>query len=166
MIVAGCIVMMRETRHVAGIVMMCENLRAVGTASRIRERMVVTGVRECSSIRGHAIVVMVAGRFGRAVSARRKCFARVAQQLCREPIRANLKTERPVRRRHESRGNERTNDQCDQQRADHPQALFGGWNPAHSDETFREGLAVYRFGSRTSTVTCDSVGTSLSFCLK
>ncbi len=108
-----------------------------------------------------AIVVVVMFRMP---IGRSRCILR--QQRCRKPIRANLKTERPVRCRHESRGDQRTNDQCDQQRADHPQALFGGWNPAHSEETFCEGLAVYRFGSRTSTVTCDSVGTSLSFRLK
>ena len=107
-----------------------------------------------------AIVVMMARVRGD------RC-GRILQQRGWKAIRANLEAERPVGCRHEPGRNQRTNDQRNQQRADHPQALMGGWNPAHCrNETCREGLAVYRFGSRTSTVTCDSVGTSLSFSLK
>ena len=90
---------------------------------------------------GAVIAMMVAGMRGRAGLLTRVAIVvdgsarRIAQQRCGKPIRADLEAERPVGRRHESRWDQRTNDHGNQQRADHPEALFRAENPAHCCET-------------------------------
>ena len=143
-VVAWPIVMMRVSQQGGGQIVVSERAAvriAAGVVMVRGMRRRLGAVREISRCRAIAAVVVrsvkrCARRLTQADAIVVTCAAsRVSQQACRESIGADLEAQRPVGRRHEPRRDQRANDQRNQQRADHPEALCGARNPAHSDET-------------------------------
>lgn len=99
----------------------CE--RACCSGGREDAMLVARGTVPMMGARARGVAVLSAGAVPSAMMMMGvRILLRAREELRREAIGADLETERPVGRRHESGGNERARDQREKQRADEPLA--------------------------------------------